>query len=257
MAGRETGQPEFRPIATEGERTIPVVVVWDGQGEPYPVQLYRHPKDDPASAELVAEILPEEPGRAYPASLTITSNQSLTMCERSRPGCEFARPGGGETGEDGYPCCYEIGGGGAPPRDVPPHVMVWSGFPMAGAGGASPHTGMAAVARSADLMEVWWVGQDGSVQDRWYDGANWQGFQMAGPGSASLSSGIAAVARSADLMEVWWVGQDGSVRSDVAAGQSAAKATAPGPYLPDVESVCSHPGRLFVHTMQPSRHPYR
>jgi hypothetical protein len=209
MAGRETGQPEFRPIATEGERTIPVVVVWDGQGEPYPVQLYRHPKDDPASAELVAEILPEEPGRAYPASLTITSNQSLTMCERSRPGCEFARPGGGETGEDGYPCCYEIGGGGAPPRDVPPHVMVWSGFPMAGAGGASPHTGMAAVARSADLMEVWWVGQDGSV------------------------------------------------RSDVAAGQSAAKATAPGPYLPDVESVCSHPGRLFVHTMQPSRHPYR
>src|SRR5205823_13753259 len=93
------------------ERTIPVVVLWDGQGEPYSFQLYRHPKNDPASAELVAEVQPEEPYRSYLASVTITSDQSSTYCRRQEPGCEFARPGGGETGEDGYPCCIDNGGG--------------------------------------------------------------------------------------------------------------------------------------------------
>jgi hypothetical protein len=61
-------------------------------------------------------------------------------------------------------------------------------------------------------MEVWWIGQDGSVQDRWFSDADWHGFEMAPAGSASLSSGLTALAREHDRMEVWWIGQNGSVQ---------------------------------------------
>jgi hypothetical protein len=62
-------------------------------------------------------------------------------------------------------------------------------------------------------MEVWWVGPDGSVQDKFfYDGAGWNGFQMAPAGSASTTGGIASISRDPRCMDVWWIGPDGHVQ---------------------------------------------
>jgi CubicO group peptidase (beta-lactamase class C family) len=83
---------------------------------------------------------------------------------------------------------------------------------LAPAGYASAHGGIAAVSRIPNSMEVWWIGQDGSVYDAyWYEGGQWNQFILAPKGSASPSGGIAAVSRMPNTMEVWWVGQDGSV----------------------------------------------
>jgi hypothetical protein len=62
-------------------------------------------------------------------------------------------------------------------------------------------------------MEVFWIGSDGSVQDRYfYDGAGWKGFTLAPAGSASTTGGIAVISRSSNTMEVFWAGPDGSVQ---------------------------------------------
>ena len=83
-------------------------------------------------------------------------------------------------------------------------------------GSASPNAGVAAIHRGDNLMEVWWVSPDGSVQDRWFDGSQWHTFPngapLAGPGSASVNTGIAAISRYWSRMEVWWIGMDGSVQ---------------------------------------------
>ena len=52
-------------------------------------------------------------------------------------------------------------------------------------------------------MEVWYIGADNSVQDRYYfDGAGWNTFTLAGSGSAQ--GAITAVAPSAGAMNVTW-----------------------------------------------------
>jgi hypothetical protein len=50
---------------------------------------------------------------------------------------------------------------------------------------------VAALSRTDGHMEIFYVGPDGSVQDRfWYDdGQGWRGLELAPPGSASVSSG--------------------------------------------------------------------
>lgn len=73
------------------------------------------------------------------------------------------------------------------------------------------------VSRAPNTMELWWVGADGSVQDRYYyDGSGWNGFTLAPSGSADaqLGSGpaITAVSRASNTMEVWFVGHDNSVQ---------------------------------------------
>ncbi|WP_405015893.1 hypothetical protein OHV05_01365 [Kitasatospora sp. NBC_00070] len=62
-------------------------------------------------------------------------------------------------------------------------------------------------------MEVWFVGANGSVQDRyWYEGSPWQSFELAPAGSAATTGGVAAVSRIPGSMEVWFVGPNGSVQ---------------------------------------------
>ncbi|KFZ24285.1 hypothetical protein V502_01237 [Pseudogymnoascus sp. VKM F-4520 (FW-2644)] len=62
-------------------------------------------------------------------------------------------------------------------------------------------------------MELWSVGQDGSIQGTfWYEGGNWQHYQLAPAGSASPKGRIAAVSRIPNSMELWYVGHDGSVQ---------------------------------------------
>jgi hypothetical protein len=62
---------------------------------------------------------------------------------------------------------------------------------------------IAAVSRASNTIEVWYIGANNSVQDRYYfDGAGWKGFALAGANSAQ--SAIAAVAPSANAMSVTW-----------------------------------------------------
>ena len=84
---------------------------------------------------------------------------------------------------------------------------------MAGAGSASVTGGITAVFKGADLMEVWWIGADGSIQASYFEGG-WNGYALAGAGSASLTGGITAVFKGGNnLMEVWWIGADGSIQA--------------------------------------------
>src|SRR5271168_538060 len=71
-----------------------------------------------------------------------------------------------------------------------------------------------AVARTADHLDVFWVGPDGSVGSNWWDaGANsgrWNAaFEIVPAGSAA--GAVRAVARTPDHLDVFWVGLDGSV----------------------------------------------
>jgi hypothetical protein len=68
-----------------------------------------------------------------------------------------------------------------------------------------------AVSRIPGSMEVWYVAEDGSVEDAfWYDQQPWRRFMLAPPGSAS-KGGITAVSRAPGTMEVWWIAPNGSV----------------------------------------------
>ena len=131
-------------------------------------------------------------------------------------------------------------------------VDPWDGFRLAAPGSAASSGAITAVARIPGSMEVWWIGADGSVQDRyWYDTATWRGFQLAGPGSASTRGGITSVSRIEGSMEVWWVGAAGSVeaafwyetgtwRRYQLAGPGSAAVTSP------ITSVSRIPGSMEV-----------
>lgn len=105
MADLELRQPVSRRLEADGEQRIPVTVVWDGKGEPYPIRLWIHPSSDPARAKQIDEIAPKEAGEAITTWVTLPRDYGLGTCRVQEPGCEFARPGGGEVGRDGLPCC--------------------------------------------------------------------------------------------------------------------------------------------------------
>ena len=92
-------------------------------------------------------------------------------------------------------------------------------FLIAPAGSAQPSSPVAAVARQANQLDVYWVGPDGSVRSNWWDAflnsGRWnQPFTIASPGSTRAGTQVAAVARQANQLDVYWVGPDGSVRSN-------------------------------------------
>ena len=90
--------------------------------------------------------------------------------------------------------------------------LEWASYQLAGAGGAAPGGGITAVSKGSDLMEVWWIGPDGSVQAAYHD-SDWHLYTLAGPGSAAVTGGIAGIFKGGDVMEVWWIGPDGSVQA--------------------------------------------
>jgi hypothetical protein len=85
---------------------------------------------------------------------------------------------------------------------------------LAGAGSAATAGRITAVSRCrSDTMEVFWIGPNGTVENRnFYDGVGWRGFTLAGPGAASTTGGIAAVSRSSNTIELFYVGADGSIQ---------------------------------------------
>jgi hypothetical protein len=88
----------------------------------------------------------------------------------------------------------------------------WNHFQLAPPGSSAFLGKIAAISRIPGSMEVWWIAQDGSVQDaNWYEGRQWNQFTLAPPGSADTTSRIAAVSRIPNSMEIWWIGPYGSV----------------------------------------------
>ncbi len=92
-------------------------------------------------------------------------------------------------------------------------------FEVAPAGSAAHRSGIAAAARVAHHLDVFWVAPDGSVRSNWWDafanhGAWNQPFEIAPPDSAAHASGVAAVGRTAYHLDAFWVAPDGSVRSN-------------------------------------------
>ena len=89
----------------------------------------------------------------------------------------------------------------------------WRAFALAPAGSAALNSGIAAVSRVPNSMELWWIGPDGTVRDAyWYDGmTSFTRYTLAPAGSAALNSGIAAVSRVPNSMELWWIGADGTI----------------------------------------------
>jgi Fungal fucose-specific lectin len=73
---------------------------------------------------------------------------------------------------------------------------------------------IAVVSRASNTMELFYVGHDGSIQDRYYyDGSGWNAFTLAPAGSAVTYEGaITAVSRASNTMEVWYIGANNSVQ---------------------------------------------
>ena len=92
-------------------------------------------------------------------------------------------------------------------------------FPVSAPGATEAGSPLAAVGRTPNHLDVFWVGADGSIGSTWYDsaqGMSWgdhQPFTIAGPGSAELASHLAAVARTPDHLDVFWIGGDHAIGS--------------------------------------------
>ncbi|MFV8050930.1 hypothetical protein [Mycobacterium sp. 48b] len=93
-------------------------------------------------------------------------------------------------------------------------------FAIAPAGSATPGAPIAAVARTADNLDVFWVRPDGAIAGQWWaaaPGASWAdhgAFNIAPPGSAEKGSSVAVVARMPDHLDVFWVTRDGGIGSN-------------------------------------------
>jgi hypothetical protein len=91
----------------------------------------------------------------------------------------------------------------------------WSIFDVVRGGSAAPAGATAAVSRIPGSMEVFWIGNNGSVKHAfWYEGGgpDWGNGEIAPAGSAATGGGIAAVSRIPGSMEIWWIGGNGSVQ---------------------------------------------
>jgi len=90
----------------------------------------------------------------------------------------------------------------------------WQRYQIAPAGSAAIGAGLKARSRMPNIMNMWWIAPDGSIQGCfWVDKVKpWIRYPLAKPGSASLHSGIAAVSRIPSSEEIWWIGPNGSVK---------------------------------------------
>jgi tyrosinase len=103
----------------------------------------------------------------------------------------------------------------------PGSTVPWWIGEIAPPGSASPRSGVAAVSRRPDAMELFWASPNGAMKHAWYyDGQQpapgsptpWWNGELAPPGSAAVGTGIAAISRRGDHMEVFWVAPNGAVR---------------------------------------------
>ncbi|CAM5370178.1 IgA Peptidase M64 OS=Streptomyces griseomycini OX=66895 GN=FHS37_002589 PE=4 SV=1 [Streptomyces griseomycini] len=84
---------------------------------------------------------------------------------------------------------------------------------------AAQRTGIAAVARNSNHLDVFWAGSDGQIWSTWWDRVpdmGWRDhfpFPIARAFStlAAERTGIAAVARTSNHLDVFWAGRDGKI----------------------------------------------
>ena len=111
--------------------------------------------------------------------------------------------------------------------DQHPPFAIAAGFPVL----ARADSPVSCVARTAQHLDVFWIGQDGQVWSQWWDqapGDSWDQhppFAIAAgfPVLARADSPVSCVARTAQHLDVFWIGQDGQVWSqwwDQAPGDS-------------------------------------
>jgi hypothetical protein len=90
-------------------------------------------------------------------------------------------------------------------------------FPISPPGAAQPGSPIAAVARTPNHIDVFWVGPDGAIGSQWWDGApgaSWGDhapFPITPPGASMARSRLSAVARTPGHLDVFWVGPDGAI----------------------------------------------
>lgn len=110
--------------------------------------------------------------------------------------------------------------------------MNWSdhqAFSLTPPNAAGDGSGLAAISRAPDQLDVFWVGPSGAICSQWWNGVsgkNWAdhtAFAVTPPGVARLDSPVAAVARTPEHMDVFWINPDGAIAStwwDSAPGMS-------------------------------------
>ncbi len=118
-------------------------------------------------------------------------------------------------------------------------------FPITPPGAAQLGSRVAAVARTANHLDVFWVGPDGAIGSTFWDAAPGSGWSdhapvpITPPRAAQTGSRVAAVARTANHLDVFWVGPDGAIGStfwDAAPG-SGWSDHAPFPITPPRAAV--------------------
>ena len=140
-------------------------------------------------------------------------------------------------------------------------------FPITPPGAARSGSRLAAVARNANHLDVFWVGPDGAIGSTFWDAAAGFGwgdhhpFPITPPGAAQPGSGLAAVSRTPNHLDIFWVGPDGAIGStfwDAAAGfgwgdHQPFPITPPGAARPGswVASVARTPNHLDVFWVGP------
>ncbi len=90
---------------------------------------------------------------------------------------------------------------------------IWPYKPLTSMTYGSTSSGLAAVTRSDNYMDIMWIEGDGSVkgQSYSYSSNNWSPYTIAAPGSAWGNS-LVAVSRDTDKIDVWWIGPTSSDR---------------------------------------------
>src|SRR5215468_1795543 len=81
---------------------------------------------------------------------------------------------------------------------------------------APPGGAVAAVAHTANHLDVFWIGNGGEGGTNWWDGnlnkGQWNApFRIANAGAPKPGSHVNAVSRTASHLEVFWVRSNGSI----------------------------------------------
>jgi hypothetical protein len=142
-----------------------------------------------------------------------------------------------------------------PTGAVDDHYWFASGFTgqfqIYAAGPSSPNTfpsrQLVVVSRGSNMMEVFWIGTDRSIQDSYfYDGQGWNHFTLAAAGSAVNPSQITAVTRAPNTMELWWIGTASEIHGAFwFEGGSWTQYTLPGTFGYDnLDAVAPSPNQM-------------
>jgi len=92
-------------------------------------------------------------------------------------------------------------------------------FAIVPPGAAGDGSGLSAVSRDPNQMDVFWVGPDAAIGSTWWNavqGQNWgdhRPFAITKPGAAQQGSAIASVGRTSNHLDVFWIGPDDGVAS--------------------------------------------